>query len=52
MGLELGANDSVVKPFSSKVLFAHIRKVLSETVQKSEISTDLITSLKKNHPQC
>jgi len=42
MGLELGADDYVVKPFSLKVLFARIRKVLSKTDQKSVESSDVI----------
>ncbi|MGL1901533.1 MAG: response regulator transcription factor [Fibrobacterales bacterium] len=43
MGLELGADDYVVKPFSLKVLFARIRKVFSKAVQKSEMVTDIIS---------
>ncbi len=43
MGLELGADDYVVKPFSIKVLFARIRKVFSKAVQQSELISDCIT---------
>ncbi len=41
MGLELGADDYVVKPFSLKVLFARIRKVLSKAIQKNEDISDI-----------
>ncbi|MGL1933825.1 MAG: response regulator transcription factor [Fibrobacterales bacterium] len=43
MGLELGADDYMVKPFSLKVLFARIRKVFSKAVQKSEMVTNTIS---------
>ncbi|MCX7726071.1 MAG: response regulator transcription factor [Chitinispirillaceae bacterium] len=43
-GLELGADDYIVKPFSPKVLIARIRSVLRRKKgEKSEVPSDTIT---------
>lgn len=44
-GLELGADDYIVKPFSPKVLVAHVQAVMRRHAEKPDTSSGVITLL-------
>ncbi|MEM7738501.1 MAG: response regulator transcription factor [Deinococcota bacterium] len=49
LGLELGADDYLIKPFSIRELLARIRAVLRRTQQQADVATSSTELLKHQH---